>query len=76
MKRRPVNSSMMVSVGYDATHSILEIEFRSGHVYRYFAVPRSVFQGLLNAASIGRFFHAHIDRAYPVEMVQSLPARG
>jgi KTSC domain len=76
MKRSPVHSSMMVSVGYDASHFILEIEFRSGHVYRYFAVPLSVFQGLLNAASIGRFFHAEIDRVYPVEMVRSLPAHG
>lgn len=67
---------MMVSVGYDDTHSILEIEFRSGHVYRYFAVPRSIFQGLLNAASMGRFFHAKIDHVYPIALVRSLRAHG
>jgi hypothetical protein len=56
---------MMVSVGYDAEHSTLEIEFRSGHVYDYFAVPRAVFRGLLEAPSKGRFFHEAIERTYP-----------
>jgi hypothetical protein len=62
---------MMVSVGYDAAHSTLEIEFRTGHVYEYFAVPRGVYQGLLNAASKGRFFHAEIDGVYPVAPVKT-----
>jgi hypothetical protein len=62
---------MMASVGYDRTHSTLEIEFRTGHVYRYFAVPHRVFQALMKAESKGRFFHEQIDRIYPVEPIGS-----
>jgi hypothetical protein len=71
MKRTRVRSSMMVSVGYDAEHSTLEIEFRTGHVYDYFAVPRAVFRGLLEAPSKGRFFHDAIERIYPYADVTS-----
>jgi hypothetical protein len=40
MRRRLVNSSSIVSIGYDSKRRELEIEFReSGDVYRYFDVP-------------------------------------
>ncbi len=65
VKRTRVRSSMLASIGYDAEHSTLELEFRSGHVYDYFAVPRHVFRGLLDAESKGQFFHAKIDGTYP-----------
>lgn len=73
MMRKSVRSSMMASVGYDSTHSMLEIEFRTGHIYRYFAVPHQVFQALMNAKSKGRFFHEQIDRIYPVEPIGAAP---
>lgn len=69
MKRVPVDSSMMTSVGYDAAGRILEIEFRSGHVYRYFAVSEDVVRALLEAPSKGRFFHACIDGCFDYQRV-------
>ena len=76
MKRTRVESSMMASVGYDDAHSRLEIEFRSGHVYEYFAVPRKVYEGLREAASKGRFFHSEIEGVYPCAEIARSRARG
>ncbi|KAA9130363.1 KTSC domain-containing protein [Microbacterium caowuchunii] len=69
MKRRPVESSALASVGYDAATGVLEIEFTSGEVYRYFAVPPSAHRGLLAADSRGRFFRDCIRERYPTERV-------
>jgi RimJ/RimL family protein N-acetyltransferase len=60
-----VRSSMMTALSYDAPHAKLAIEFRSGQVYEYFAVPRRVFEGLRDAESKGRFFRTEIDGVYP-----------
>lgn len=65
MKRNPVDSSSVISVGYNAGTMILEIEFVSGKVYRYFDVPNSVHANLMNAESKGRFFNAHIRDRFP-----------
>ncbi len=51
--RRPVASSMMRSAGYDESHAVLEIEFVTGHVYRYHAVPRRDWIGLMEAGQRG-----------------------
>jgi len=43
---------------------VLEIEFPSGEVYRYFGVPSDVNRGLLTANSAGRYFHEYIRDGY------------
>ncbi len=65
MRRRPVSSSVLRSVGYDDATAILEIEFASGDVYRYFAVPPSVHRALIEAESPGAFFNRSIGPIYP-----------
>jgi hypothetical protein len=57
MKRVPVSSSNIASVGYDDKTHTLEVEFHSGHVYQYFDVPRTIFDGLLSAGSVGQYFN-------------------
>ena len=56
---------MIASAGYDGATAVLELEFSSGDVYEYFAVPPSVHRGLLTAESAGRYFAAHIRDIYP-----------
>jgi len=63
--RRPVVSSMMRSAGYDDAHAVLEIEFISGYVYRYHAVPRREWHELMRAESKGRYFDLYIRDRYP-----------
>lgn len=61
IKRSPVSSSNIKSIGYDEGTRTLEIEFaRGNHVYQYSPVTSSAYQELLNATSIGKHFHAHI----------------
>ena len=70
MIRQPVTSSNIRAVGYDPGSETLEIEFHSGGVYRYSGVPESVYRGLMQAASHGSYFHAHIRERYSYRSVQ------
>jgi hypothetical protein len=65
MDRKPLESSTVASAGYDASTSTMEVEFTSGTLYDYFAVPRSTFERLLTAESPGQFFNQHIRDVYP-----------
>lgn len=69
MRRLGVESSALRSVGYDNALAILEIEFTSGDVYRYHAVPPSVHRALTDTESKGRYFVAHIRDVYPTVRV-------
>lgn len=52
-----VLSSSIAAVGYDDEAWVLLVRFREGgHTYRYEGVPRSVFDGMLQASSKGRYF--------------------
>ena len=60
MKRTPVSSSNLASVGYDEISHTLEIGFVNGSVYQYFQVPAHVYRDLMNAASHGSYFNEYI----------------
>jgi len=62
VKRKPVNSSNIISIGYDAAKKILEIEFKNG-IYQYFEVPPKVYQKLMESKSHGKFFYSNIKNA-------------
>lgn len=64
MQRLPVESSDIVSIGYDAGEQLLEIEFNGGRVYRYFDVPQRTYDHFLKANSYGGYFNAHINGYY------------
>jgi hypothetical protein len=70
MRRKRLESTAIASAGYDPGTAVLELEFSSGDVYEYFAVPRSVFLGLLEAESAGRFFRERIREVYPSRQVR------
>ncbi|WP_194411606.1 KTSC domain-containing protein [Microbacterium cremeum] len=70
MRRRHLDSSAIASAGYDPDTALLELEFTSGEVYRYYAVPRAVYRGLLDADSAGRFFRDRIRDVYPARHVR------
>lgn len=63
--RRPVESSSLASVGYDSTSRTMDVEFRKGNVYRYFEVPPSVYESVMEAPSKGRFFVTQIRDRFP-----------
>jgi hypothetical protein len=52
MERRSVNSSNLLSIGYDPQTSTLEVEFRTGSIYQYEGVPTDIFDGLMSSSSV------------------------
>jgi hypothetical protein len=70
IKRIPVESSALASVGYSKKLRALEIEFRNGSVYRYLEVPLEVYEALLNAPSKARFYDENIRHKYRSEHVK------
>lgn len=67
MRRQPVSSSVLRSVGYEPTDRTLEIEFSNDRVYRYSDVPAAVYLRLLNARSLGAYFNEHVRDEYQSE---------
>lgn len=70
MRREPVSSSNLLSVGYDPPSATLEIEFNSGGVYQYSGVPAHVYDALLRSGSLGRYFASQIRDVYPCVRVR------
>lgn len=60
IRREVVDSASIASIGFHAELRVLEIVFRSGALYRYLAVPPSIFEGLQKAESKGRYFSKNI----------------
>ena len=60
MNRTIVRSSNIASVGYE--NGTLEIAFVNGGVYQYLNVLEQIYQGLMTAASKGRYFYDHIKK--------------
>lgn len=61
---RSVDSSLIRGVTY-GTDATLTVHLHGGTVYRYFTVPRTVFEELLMAASKGTYFNRRIRNGFP-----------
>ena len=59
-----MSSSSIAAVGYDDRRHSLRLRYVSGGMYDYLDVPVSVFQGLLEAPSKGRFVNRYIKPRY------------
>jgi len=62
MDRIPVSSTTLISVGYDESTSVLELEFQKTGIYQYFGVPTEVHEQLMAAPSQGAYFNAVIKK--------------
>jgi hypothetical protein len=60
MARVDLQSNTLKAATYQDRSASLELEFRSGAIYRYRGVPEPVFQELLSAESKGRYFNQRI----------------
>jgi hypothetical protein len=58
MRRIPISSISIASIGYRPAQQELEIEFRaSGDVYRYFDVPTEEYAAFMAAESKGTYLN-------------------
>ena len=74
MRVDTVASTTLVTVAYDETQELLQLEFCSQTVYLYSGVPAAVHQALLGAPSKGRYFNQTIRGRFPYRLVRSLEA--
>lgn len=63
-ERTPVVSSSIASIGYGKSTKALEVEFRSGAIYRYLDVPETVANDFIRAKSKGHYFSTTIRGVY------------
>ena len=64
MKRLPVDSSAVRSIGYDPKSLVLEIEYANGSVYDYYGVPSETYQEFCEADSMGAFINFRIKPSF------------
>jgi hypothetical protein len=64
----PVESSNIISIGYDETTSSMFVKYTSG-TYRYDGVEKSVYENLLTSTSKGRFMNENIKGKYTYSRV-------
>ena len=69
VKRHHLSSSVIASVGYDDGAATLEVEFRSGEVYRYLDVDPDDADDLLEAERPGAYLNEWIKPRYRYEHV-------
>ena len=69
IQHQPVTSSDIASVGFDEASQTLEIAFHATGRYRYFSVPKTVFDSLLATPSPGKFFLQNIKGKFAWEKV-------
>jgi DNA segregation ATPase FtsK/SpoIIIE-like protein len=69
MEREPVNSSTIISIGYEPTSGTLEVEFKNSGVYQYYNVPDPIFQTFMASDSKGKYLNVYVKPVYPYSRV-------
>jgi len=65
MKREPVESTAIKSIGYNEDKKLLEVEIlETGRIYKYFDVPLEEYMDLLDAKSLGEYYNRVIKEKY------------
>lgn len=57
---KPVKSSQIASIGYHAESKTLVVKFKNNAMYSYSDVPEKIFNELMAAESVGKYFHARV----------------
>ena len=65
-----VSSSQIREVAYDAESEKLQIRFTNGSLYEYSGVPKDVYDSLVGAESVGRYFGQAVKWAYPYQRIE------
>ena len=69
MEWMSVESYVVARVRYDAEARTLDIEFRSGKIYRYCDVRTATYDEFVAAESKGQFFNAHIRDRFICDLI-------
>jgi hypothetical protein len=66
-----VDSSAIQRIDYDAAARELFVTFAGGNAYKYYRVPRSVYESFLHSDSKGLFFNAYIRDRYDFALARA-----
>jgi hypothetical protein len=69
MNRIPVPSTEITQVGYHEDSETLEIKFVQGGVYQFFNVPSKVYDELIHASSVEKYYHSKIGERFPCSRI-------
>ena len=69
LKRLPVQSRILRSIGYDENTKILELEFQTGVIYHYLRVPQKIYRNLVKSDEIYKYFSEKIRPQYQAKRV-------
>lgn len=72
MERQTVDSSNLISIGYDEKTKKLEVEFKGGTIYQYDGVEPESWEEFKVSPSKGQFFHQTIKNRYTFKKVDQL----
>jgi hypothetical protein len=67
----PSESSAIASVGCGDASTALDVTFKGGALYRYFGVPRPVYDAFVAAKSKGTFLNQCIKGRFPYSRLRS-----
>ena len=70
MNMTDVDSSMILSVGYDAKTKTMRVLFASGKTYDYQGVPAAVHKGLMDSGSKGSYMNGNVIDCYPASQLR------
>lgn len=66
-----VRSSNIEAVGYEDDSQTLGVRFQAGGEYHYSGVTQSIYDGLISASSVGRYFDRYVKKAgYPCRKIR------
>jgi hypothetical protein len=74
MNETRVESTTLRAFAYDDGREILQLEFRSRAIYRYYGVPAAVHEALLYAPSKGSYFNRVIRGRFPYALCANAQA--
>ena len=76
MNRVPLISSTLSWVAYSPGPALLEVEFRSGEIYRYFDVPQRTYHQLVQAESKGAYLNLNIRKSFSFKRITQTSGAG
>ena len=70
MERTRVKSGTIRSIAYDESDQMLEIDFHHGGTYRYFGVPKNIYDNFIKSeSSYGQYHDRRIKNRYRHEKI-------
>ena len=69
-KLHSVSSSNVAELGYDEGNQMVYVRFQNGTLYAYSNVPKSEYEALDNAPSIGSYLNRNFKNVYPYQRLE------